>query len=195
MSNTTKKIIIVVCAAVFATVYILVAGRKAPEPAAPVTASAGSGKQARIKTRHGDMVLKLYSDVAPKTVKNFCDLTAKGFYNGVIFHRVIKGFMIQGGDPEGTGMGGPGYTIPAEFNPRPHKRGALSMARSQDPNSAGSQFFIVHQDSRHLDNQYTVFGELVSGFEVLDKIAEAPVQGDRPLDPIKMDSVTLEDAK
>ena len=151
---------------------------------------------ARIKTKHGDLVLRFFPDVAPGHVKNFCDLTEKGFYNGVVFHRTIKGFMIQGGDPQGTGMGGPGYTIKAEFNKKPHKRGTLSMARKgNDINSAGSQFFICHADAPSLDGQYTVFGELVSGHEALDKIATAPTTGDRPKDPVKMESVTLEDAK
>jgi len=197
MSNTVKKILIVVAAAAFATAFILITGRKQNEVLQPPPAASAPafGKQARIKTKYGDMVIRFFPDVAPKTVKNFCDLTAKGFYNGLIFHRVIKGFMIQGGDPQGTGMGGPGYTIPAEFNNRPHKRGAVSMARGGDPNSAGSQFFIVHQDSNHLDGQYTLFGELATGFDVLDKIAGEPVSGDRPINPVRMDSVTLEDVK
>jgi peptidyl-prolyl cis-trans isomerase B (cyclophilin B) len=171
--------------------------KPAPEKPADKTATvnAATEKVARIKTRHGDMVVRFWPDVAPNTVKNFCDLAQKGFYNGLIFHRVIEGFMIQGGDPTGTGEGGPGYTIKAEFNKKPHKRGTLSMARTSDPDSAGSQFFIVHQDSPHLDGQYTAFGELVSGFEVLDKIATTPVRGDRPPEPVKMDQVTLEDAK
>ncbi len=151
--------------------------------------------QIRIKTRHGDMVARLFPDVAPKTVENFCKLARKGFYDGTVFHRVVKDFMIQGGDPDGTGKGGPGYTIKAEFSTRHHKRGTLSMARSSDPDSAGSQFFIVHGDAPYLDGQYTVFGELVSGFEVLDKIATAPVNGQRPVDPVKLESVTVEDAK
>jgi peptidyl-prolyl cis-trans isomerase B (cyclophilin B) len=159
-------------------------------------------KQARIKasqggTALGEMVLRFFPDVAPGHVKNFVDLAQKGFYNGVQFHRVIKGFMVQGGCPEGTGMGGPGYTIKAEFSKKPHKRGTLSMARKgNDVNSAGSQFFIVHQDSAFLDNQYTVFGELVSGLEVLDKIATTKTApGDRPVTAVKMDSVTIEDVK
>jgi|SRR5579871_500814 len=155
-------------------------------------------KQARIKTKLGDMVVKFFPDVAPGHVKNFCDLVEKGFYNGVIFHRVIKDFMIQGGCPQGTGTGGPGYKIKAEFNKKPHKKGTLSMARTSDPDSAGSQFFVVHgKHVAHLDGQYTVFGELVSGLDILDKIANAPNApgGDRPKDPVKMDSVTLEDAK
>jgi peptidyl-prolyl cis-trans isomerase B (cyclophilin B) len=153
--------------------------------------------QARIKTRHGDMVVRFFPDVAPGHVKNFCDLAEKGFYNGLIFHRVIKDFMIQGGCPQGTGTGNPGYKIKAEFNNKPHKKGTLSMARSSDPDSAGSQFFVVHgAHVKHLDKNYTVFGELVSGLDVLDKIALAPVgDRDRPEDPIKMDSVTLEQAK
>jgi cyclophilin family peptidyl-prolyl cis-trans isomerase len=195
MSNTIKKVLIVVAAAVFATAFILISGSRykndnAPPPEAPAAAGGDSfavldkiandpcngerpvspvkmdavtleGENARIKTKYGDMVVRFFPDTAPKTVENFKKLAAKGFYNGLIFHRVIKGFMIQGGDPEGTGMGGPGYTIPDEFNARPHKRGALSMAHSAAPNSAGSQFFIVHQDSPHLNGGYTVFGELV----------------------------------
>jgi peptidyl-prolyl cis-trans isomerase B (cyclophilin B) len=160
------------------------------------SASEYASKRVRIKTRLGDMVVRFFPDVAPRTVKNFCDLAQKGFYNGIIFHRVIRGFMIQGGDPKGTGEGGPGYTIKAEFNRRPHVRGTLSMARASDPDSAGSQFFIVHgEHAASLDGQYTVFGELASGLEVLDRIAEAPVNGERPLDPVKMDSVTVEDAR
>ncbi len=154
-------------------------------------------KQARIKTALGDMVVRFHPDVAPGHVKNFCDLALKGYYNGVIFHRVIKGFMIQGGCPQGTGTGGPGYTIKAEFSKKLHHKGVLSMARTSDPNSAGSQFFIVHSDhADFLDNQYTVFGQLVEGMAVLDKIATAPTgPNDRPKSPVKMDSVTIEDAR
>ena len=114
----------------------------------------------------GVMKAELYPEIAPESVKNFVDLASKGFYNGLIFHRVIPGFMIQGGDPEGTGMGGPGYTIKGEFaangfrNDLKHTRGVLSMARAMDPNSAGSQFFIMHEDSPHLDGQYAAFGKL-----------------------------------
>jgi peptidyl-prolyl cis-trans isomerase B (cyclophilin B) len=153
-------------------------------------------KRARIKTSYGDMVARFFPDVAPRTVKNFCDLAQKGFYNGLVFHRVVRGFMIQGGDPQGTGLGGPGYMIKAEFSNKPHLKGTLSMARSSSPDSAGSQFFIVHADhADHLDGKYTVFGELVSGLDVLDKIATAPVSGERPLVPVKMESVTIEDEK
>ncbi len=142
--------------------------------------------RAVIETKFGNMTLRFFPDVAPGHVKNFIDLANKGFYNGTIFHRVIPGFMIQGGDPitkdparrNEYGTGGPGYTINAEFNNRPHKRGTLSMARTADPNSAGSQFFICFQmDPRQqaaLDGHYTVFGEVVSGMEVADKIASLP---------------------
>lgn len=142
--------------------------------------------RAVIETRFGNMTVRFFPDVAPGHVKNFIDLANKGFYNGTIFHRVIPGFMIQGGDPitkdparrSEYGTGGPGYTINAEFNNRPHKRGTLSMARTANPNSAGSQFFICFQmDPRQqaaLDGHYTVFGEVVSGMEVADKIASLP---------------------
>ena len=132
--------------------------------------------------------LELYPDKAPNTVKNFIDLIKKDYYNGVIFHRVIKGFMIQGGDPHGTGMGGPGYSIKGEFsqngfeNNLKHKRGVISMARSMNPDSAGSQFFIIHQDSPHLDGQYAAFGKVIEGLEVVDKIASVQTDGqDKPL--------------
>lgn len=171
-------------------------GGSPPGPLTPAEVAAYARKQARITTRYGDMVVRFFPDVAPRTVKNFCGLVEKGFYDGVVFHRVIRGFMIQGGDPTGTGGGGPGYTIPDELNARTHKRGVLSMAHSSAPNSAGSQFFIVHGESApHLDGGYTVFGELSSGFDVLDRIATAPVSGDRPLEPVRMERVQLEDRK
>ena len=138
-----------------------------------------------ISTDQGDMVIAFWPDVAPKTVENFKKLANEKFYDGTAFHRIIKGFMIQGGCPftkEGArgmpGTGDPGYKIKAEFNDRPHVRGVISMARSQDPNSAGSQFFIVHGDARFLDNQYTAFGKLVDGDDVLEKIATAAVKPD-----------------
>ena len=121
---------------------------------------------------------ELYPEIAPNTVKNFISLVKKGFYNGIIFHRVIRGFMIQGGDPNGIGTGGPGYSIKGEFkangfnNTLRHTKGVLSMARSMMPNSAGSQFFVMHEDSPHLDGQYAAFGKVISGIEVVDKIAE-----------------------
>ena len=134
-----------------------------------------------IETKFGNLELKFFPDAAPNHVKNFIDLAKKGFYDGTIFHRVIPGFMIQAGDPNTKnpdrskhGMGGPGYTVKAEFSDKPHKRGTLSMARAADPNSAGSQFFICVAPASFLDKQYTVFGEVVSGMEAADKIVSAP---------------------
>ncbi|HEY6084041.1 MAG TPA: peptidylprolyl isomerase [Nitrospira sp.] len=142
----------------------------------------------------GDIVLKFFHDVAPGHVKNFTDLARKGFYNGTTFHRIIPGFMIQGGDPNSKnsdrsshGMGGPGYKIKAEFNSTPHRRGVVSMARANDPDSAGSQFFICVADSNFLDWQYTAFGEVVSGMEVADKVVNMKRDGrDNPLERIEM---------
>lgn len=148
----------------------------------------------------GKMVLELYPDKAPITVENFKALADKGFYNGLIFHRVIEGFMIQGGCPDGTGMGGPGYTIKGEFaangvkNDLKHKRGVISMARTSAPNSAGSQFFIMHKDAPYLDGQYAAFGMLTEGFETLDEIASIPTRaGDRPVTDMVIESVVVED--
>ena len=136
-----------------------------------------------------EIVIELYPDIAPITVNNFIDLATRNFYNGTIFHRVIKNFMIQGGDPEGTGMGGPGYKIKGEFkangisNDLKHARGVISMARSQDMNSAGSQFFIMHQDAPHLDGLYAAFGKVVSGIEEVDRIATVKTDlRDRPVE-------------
>lgn len=144
--------------------------------------------------------IELDRTAAPNTVNNFLSLANKGFYNGLIFHRVIPGFMIQGGCPDGTGMGGPGYSIKGEFaangvkNPIKHKRGVISMARAMNPNSAGSQFFIMHQDAPHLDGQYAAFGHVVEGMETVDAIAATPTNfSDRPLDPQRIKSVTLVD--
>ena len=139
---------------------------------------------------NGDvMKAELYPDVAPNTVNNFISLVKKGFYDGLIFHRVIAGFMIQGGDPEGSGMGGPGYSIKGEFNYNgvennlKHSRGVLSMARAQHPDSAGSQFFIMHADAPHLDGQYAAFGKVTDGIEVVDEIAETPTDmQDKPIE-------------
>ena len=145
------------------------------------------------------MTVELYPDVAPNTVKNFVSLCNKGFYNGTIFHRVIPGFMIQGGDPEGTGMGGPDYCIRGEFtangfqNDLLHTRGVISMARTMDPNSAGSQFFIMTTDSPHLDGQYAAFGMVTEGMDVADEIGNTKRDyHDRPRTPQKMVSVTVE---
>ena len=142
---------------------------------------------------------ELYPDKAPQSVYNFIDLANHNYYDGLIFHRVIPGFMIQGGCPEGTGMGGPGYCIKGEFifngfkNELKHKRGVLSMARSSSPNSAGSQFFIMHQDAKHLDGQYAAFGKVTSGLEVVDAIAATKTNfQDRPLEEQKIASITVD---
>ena len=147
----------------------------------------------------GTMKAELYPEIAPETVKNFVDLASKGFYNGLIFHRVISGFMIQGGDPEGTGMGGPGYSIKGEFsangfrNDLKHTRGVLSMARAADPNSAGSQFFIMHADSPFLDGQYAAFGKLIEGIEVVDRIASVKTDyNDRPYEEQQIEFMTVQ---
>lgn len=144
------------------------------------------------------IVIELDSSAAPETVKNFEKLVSEGFYDGLIFHRVISGFMIQGGCPDGTGMGGPGYTIHGEFsqngfnNPLKHTRGVISMARAMDPNSAGSQFFIMHKDAPHLDGGYAAFGKVVEGMDVVDEIAAVDVNHmDRPYVEQKMKKVTL----
>lgn len=140
-----------------------------------------SETKAIIETKYGNIELRFFPDVAPGHVNNFIELAKKGFYDGTTFHRVIPGFMIQGGDPNSKeqdrsrhGLGSPGYTIKAEFNDRPHKRGILSMARSSDPDSAGSQFFICVADAAFLDGKYTVFGEVVSGMDAADKIVSQP---------------------
>lgn len=145
------------------------------------------------------MKAELYPDVAPNTVNNFISLVKKGFYDGLTFHRVIPGFMIQGGDPMGNGMGGPGYSIRGEFtqngfrNDLQHKRGVLSMARAMNPDSAGSQFFIMHVDYPYLDGQYATFGKVIEGLEVIDKIAETPTdRNDKPIKEQKIQSMTVD---
>ncbi|MBR3811726.1 MAG: peptidylprolyl isomerase [Agathobacter sp.] len=142
---------------------------------------------------------ELYPDIAPNTVNNFISLVSKNFYDDIIFHRVIRGFMIQGGDPTGTGMGGPGYGIDGEFyqngfvNNLMHTEGVLSMARAQDPNSAGSQFFVMHKDAPHLDGAYAAFGKVIEGMEAVNAIAEAVTDYyDRPLEEQKMKKVTVD---
>ncbi len=142
---------------------------------------------------------ELYPDIAPNTVNNFISLVSKGFYNNLIFHRVIEGFMIQGGDPNGTGTGGPGYSIRGEFsqngvkNELKHTAGVLSMARSGHPDSAGSQFFIMHKDAPNLDGAYAAFGKVIDGFDVVDRIAGVPTAwNDRPMETQRMKSVTVE---
>lgn len=149
----------------------------------------------------GKMTLILHPEHAPETVANFVKLAKSGFYDGLIFHRVIRGFMIQGGDPTGTGRGGPGYQIRGEFaangvnNSLKHTRGVISMARAMDPNSAGSQFFIMHEDAPHLDGQYAAFGVLADGFDTLDQIAETETDySDRPVAEQKIKTVTIVEA-
>jgi len=159
-------------------------------------ASEGKAPRVLIKTKFGEMQIVLFPDLAPKHVESFLKLAKSGFYNGTIFHRIIPGFMIQGGDPytkdpskqKYYGMGGPGYTLPAEFNKIPHEAGILSAARTADPNSAGSQFFIMVDKSPHLDGQYTVFGEIEKGLSVAQKIVKQPrnPRGDRPLERIEI---------
>lgn len=149
---------------------------------------------------NGDVIkAELYPEIAPNTVNNFISLVSKGFYNGRIFHRVIRDFMIQGGCPDGTGMGGPGYSIKGEFsqngfvNELKHTAGVLSMARAMNPNSAGSQFFIMHKDSPHLDGAYAAFGKVIDGMDVVNKIAEVRTDySDRPMKEQKMKSVTVD---
>jgi len=161
-----------------------------------------------IKTTEGDLTLEFWSDVAPKTVENFKTLAQKGFYDGTAFHRIIKGFMIQGGDPltkdatkeRSWGTGGPGYQIKAEFNDRSHQRGVISMARSASPDSAGSQFFICDGNASFLDRQYTAFGKLIKGEDVLAKISGTPVgpsgsgESSKPLKRVGVVSVTIQAA-
>jgi peptidyl-prolyl cis-trans isomerase B (cyclophilin B) len=194
------------CALVAAALVAACSQNQAPTTGASSTPTPGPAPAASneevavIKTTEGDMVLEFWSDVAPKHVENFKTLAKKGFYDGTCFHRVIAGFMIQGGDPltkdpsqeNAWGTGGPGYTVNAEFNDRPHARGVLSMARSSDPNSAGSQFFICHGSPRQLDHQYTAFGKLIKGEDVLDKIATTPTHApDRPDKRMGVESIKI----
>jgi peptidyl-prolyl cis-trans isomerase B (cyclophilin B) len=156
------------------------------------------GVTALVETTAGPMTFEFFPDKAPGHVENFVKLAEKGFYDNTVFHRVIKGFMIQGGCPQGTGTGGPGYQIKAEFNDTKHVKGIVSMARSQDPNSAGSQFFVCHGDAGFLDKQYTAFGRIVGAdsLATLDKIATAPVvsargENSKPVTPVKVTKVTV----
>ncbi|MEE0511982.1 MAG: peptidylprolyl isomerase [Peptococcaceae bacterium] len=159
-----------------------------------------SNPQVEIKMKSGNsMTVELYPDVAPNTVNNFLFLANNGFYNNLIFHRVIKGFMIQGGDPQGTGTGGPGYTIKGEFrqngftNDLKHDRGVISMARAMHPDSAGSQFFIMHAKAPHLDGAYAAFGKLIDGFDELDRIAGVKTNfSDKPLEDEVIEKMTVQ---
>ena len=171
-----------------------------PTPSMSPTATPNQKEVAVITTSEGTMVAEFWPEVAPKTVENFKKLAREGFYDGTAFHRVIKGFMIQGGDPltkdeskqARWGTGDPGYKIKAEFNEKSHTRGVLSMARSQDPDSAGSQFFICHGDPKFLDRQYTGFGKLIKGDDVLEKIATTPTTTpDRPLKRMNVESIKI----
>jgi len=166
-----------------------------------VAEGAKKAPHAVLKTKFGEMEIVFFPELAPKHVKSFLTLAKKGYFNGTIFHRVIPGFMIQGGDPKTKdpskksefGTGGPGYTVPAEFNKIPHEKGILSAARTADPNSAGSQFFIMVARSKSLDGQYTVFGEVVKGIEVADKIVSQPRdRRDMPLERIEMTIEVME---
>ncbi len=191
------------------TVTIVTESTATTAPAPPPAASqekkmADTQTQvADIHTSEGDITIRFFPDVAPNHVKNFLDLAQKGFYNGTKFHRIIPGFMVQGGDPNtktdntsSWGTGGSGKNVSAEFNTVSHKRGIVSMARASDPNSASSQFFIVVKDSTFLDGQYSAFGEVISGMEVADKIAAAPRgANDRPNQPIHIKKVLLSQAK
>ena len=155
-----------------------------------------SNRSARFKTNLGSFTVDLFEDRAPKTTKNFIDLAEKGFYDGVIFHRVIKNFMIQGGDPTGTGRGGPGYTIPDEFHPdlKHEGPGILSMANA-GPNTGGSQFFITLEATPWLDGKHAVFGEVTDGMDVVESIGNSPTaRGDRPREEVVMEEVTIQDA-
>ena len=194
MSKTMKGLIAGLIVLALATAGVVIYARlsepdysKVPYPTVTITMENGD-----------EIHLELYPDIAPITVDNFVSLVRKGFYDGLIFHRVISGFMIQGGDPKGTGMGGPGYTIKGEFrangvvNNIKHERGVISMARSMMPDSAGSQFFIMHADAPHLDGQYAAFGRVIEGIEEVDKIAAARTsRGDRPVTDQRMKKVTV----
>jgi peptidyl-prolyl cis-trans isomerase B (cyclophilin B) len=182
------------------SLVIFLAGIVSTRVSAADEPKAAADEVAVIKTNQGEMVLEFWPDVAPKHVENFKTLAKKGFYDGTCFHRVIKGFMIQGGDPltkddanqARWGTGDPGYKIKAEFNDKAHVRGVLSAARSQDPDSAGCQFFICHGDPRFLDRQYTAYGKLIKGDDVLEKIATTETApGDRPVKKILVESIKI----
>jgi len=194
------KLTLLCCALGLAFVAAPVRSEDKKEEKKDTAAMSEPKEVAVIKTSEGEMVAEFWPDVAPKTVENFKKLAKSGFYDGTAFHRVIKGFMIQGGDPltkdEGKkarwGTGDPGYKIDAEFNKKSHERGVLSMARSQDPNSAGSQFFICHGAPKFLDGQYTAFGKLIKGDDVLEKIATTKtLPGDKPEKRMNVESIKI----
>ena len=180
-------------------------GQDANKPEEKKPMETNQKEVAVLKTNDGEMVVEFWPEVTPRTVENFKKLARQGFYDGTAFHRIMKGFMIQGGDPNtkdpskesSYGTGGPGYKIPAEFNDRPHVRGVLSMARSADPNSAGSQFFICLGTASSLDHKYTAFGKVIKGLDVLDKIGETPVtrsamgEQSKPINRVTLESVKI----
>ena len=179
MPLVSMRLSIVLAIAVLASAVFAVEERKEEK-----TAMSNSNEVAEIKTNEGEMVVQFWTDAAPNTIENFKKLARQGLYDGTIFHRIVKGFMIQGGDPnskdpakeDSYGQGGPGYKVKAEFNNHSHDRGVISMARGPDPDSAGSQFFICLAPVRRLDGQYTTFGKLIKGDDVLDKIGNTPVE-------------------
>ncbi len=193
------------CCLIASTLVAAVAAEEKKETS-PMNAS---NEVAVIKTNEGEMVVQFWTDAAPDTIQNFKKLARQGFYDGTIFHRIVKGFMIQGGDPNSKdsakessyGQGGPGYQIKAEFNNHSHDRGVISMARGPDPDSAGSQFFICLAPVRRLDGQYTTFGKLIKGDDVLDKIGNTPVEGNaqgevsKPTKRVVIESVKIEPAE
>lgn len=195
------KIFVPICAGALLLGALIVNADEPKKEAADKKPATAATEVAEIKTTEGTMVVEFWPDVAPKTVENFKTLARKGFYDGQCFHRVIKNFMIQAGDPNSKddskkaiwGQSGPGYTIKAEFNDRHHDRGVISMARvGGDPDSAGSQFFICHADVHQLDHQYTTFGKLIKGVDVLDKIATTPTdRSDRPLQRVGIESIKI----
>ncbi len=195
-----KKILSLIVAVVFITAQAgcdrdKTAGNDAPSGTKNTRGNkmASTAPTATIETDFGNIVIEFYNEDAPNTVDNFIKLAKKGYYDGVTFHRIVPGFVIQGGDPQGNGMGGPGYTIAAEFNSRKHLRGTVSMARKgNDINSAGSQFYICLGTLPNLDNQYTVFGQVIEGMDAVDKIAAVPTGAqDKPKTPVKMNKVTI----
>jgi peptidyl-prolyl cis-trans isomerase B (cyclophilin B) len=197
---TIMKQVLLCCALGLAFVAAPVRSEEKKEEKKDTAAMSEPKEVAVIKTSEGEMVAEFWPDVAPKTVENFKKLAKSGFYDGTAFHRVIKGFMIQGGDPltkdeskkSSWGTGDPGYKIKAEFNKKSHERGVLSMARSQDPDSAGSQFFICHGAPKFLDGQYTAFGKLIKGDDVLEKIATTKtLPGDRPEKRMNVESIKI----
>lgn len=205
VTGLSMKPILFCCLLVCSLGLANVRGEDANKPEEKKPMETNQKEVAVLKTSDGEMVVEFWSDVAPKTVENFKKLAKEGFYDGTAFHRIIKGFMIQGGDPNtkdlnkesSYGTGGPGYKIPAEFNDRPHVRGVLSMARSSDPNSAGSQFFVCLGTASSLDHQYTAFGKVIKGLDVLDKIGSTQVtrsaagEASKPTSRVSLESVKV----